>query len=184
MHCRVRYLLDFDLKIRSGQVWRPNWRWSWVIWLVKDGGGQLCWWNYGEFPSWFRFCQDRTFSFHFRLLGGWCSNWRKTSHWVIWNCWPQPVFGRMPPSVDHFSWSLQLNQTLNSPELLLVQNCFGWNRPLFAFFLTTVHSVDSVSFDVYFWSLWPFELTMVGPCRPFWLLFRRPIQLFYHSRSF
>jgi hypothetical protein len=21
MHCRVRYLLDFDLKIRSGQVW-------------------------------------------------------------------------------------------------------------------------------------------------------------------
>ena len=21
MHCRVRYLLDFDLRIRSGQVW-------------------------------------------------------------------------------------------------------------------------------------------------------------------
>ena len=25
MHCRVRYLLDFDLKIRSGQVWFKRW---------------------------------------------------------------------------------------------------------------------------------------------------------------
>ena len=24
MHCRVRYLLDFDLKIRSGQVWSES----------------------------------------------------------------------------------------------------------------------------------------------------------------
>ena len=24
MHCRVRYLLDFDLKIRSGQVWNVS----------------------------------------------------------------------------------------------------------------------------------------------------------------
>ena len=26
MHCRVRYLLDFDLRIRSGQVW--PWKWA------------------------------------------------------------------------------------------------------------------------------------------------------------
>ena len=24
MHCRVRYLFDFDLKVRSGQVWKQN----------------------------------------------------------------------------------------------------------------------------------------------------------------
>ena len=28
MHFRVRYSLDFDLKIRSGQVWASNFRWK------------------------------------------------------------------------------------------------------------------------------------------------------------